>query len=1000
MKNKHILFIAIIFLSLICGNTYGQKNKSITVHSFIKSEDGKPVPQAQVTGNEGAIEVVANADGEFSISVAPGSDIIVEAAGYEPRIISLSELSEVITLTKSPFLLSGQDDIHIAYGKIKKRETVNALSAINPEGILKVDNAQSVSQLLSGRITSLSNVNNLRGMGNALVIIDGVPRDMSWLLPEEIEQITVLKDVNASVLYGTEANNGVILITTKRGKAFKRKMNFSLDRGISKPVILPKYLGSADYMRLYNEALVNDGLSPSYTDELISNYENGNPYRYPNVDYYSNEFLKNNRPFTRFVSEFSGGNRVTQYYANLGWVNSGSLLKLGEGADAGSNRLSVRSNVNVQINDFIKTYIDGVIIFDINKQPNGNFWDMSSTLHPYYFSPLIPVSMVQDFPQLETAKIVLGEYILGGTEQYQDNVYGNMFLSGYNQTLTRTVSFNNGVEVNLGSITEGLVFKTQISVDMYNDFQQSVNNVYAIYRPTWAAGDEDTITALTKIGKDETSGVQRLNTADFQRRTGFHAILDYNRTFMDKHSLSGTLLGYYSRLKSNAADLGLFGNMPDQKPSHLGLRIKYDFAKKYFADFSSAYVHSVKLPAGNRESLSPSLGLGWVLSEEDFLADASVIDYLKLRISAGILNTDVNHSGQRLYESNIYNSTFFNWADGLRQSQSRIVSGQLNPDLTFEKVKTVNFGLEGYFFKQSLNIDVNVFFTENSGIVTQRTTYPAFFASYLPYENYNSNTYSGAELGINWAKTFGDFSINLGGNILYAESKIKVRDEIWQESYQYREGYPVSARFGLEALGFFSSPEDISSSPFQEFGEVRPGDIKYKDQNDDGRINDIDMVYLGDTQEKISYGTYITLKYKSISLFAMGNGISGGENMYSGNYYWIDGNDKYTEEVLNRWTPATASTATYPRLTSLSSANNYRTSTFWLYNRAFFRVNRVQVTYEFPKNVCSKLGSKGLNLYLRGSNLLLLAEDGNKRDIRIGQDPAYKSYAVGLKLLF
>jgi hypothetical protein len=255
-------------------------------------------------------------------------------------------------------------------------------------------------------------------------------------------------------------------------------------------------------------------------------------------------------------------------------------------------------------------------------------------------------------------------------------------------------------------------------------------------------------------------------------------------------------------------------------------------------------------------------------------------------------------------------------------------------------------------------------------------------------------------LGISYNKTIGDFYIDLGANLLIADSKVVKRDEQWSENYQYRQGLSNDAMFGLQALGLFSDQADIDNSPSQKFGEVRPGDIKYKDQNGDGRIDEDDEVRIGNSNSRVTYGLNLTLKYKSLSLLAIGNGRYGGESYYSGNYFWIQGNDKYSEEVLNRWTPSTASSAAYPRLSSKNSANNFRNSTYWLYTDNYFTLDRVQLSLELPESLSQKISSKDMILYLRGENLVRLSEDAKKRQLRIGAEPIYRNYALGLRIMF
>ena len=387
-----------------------------------------------------------------------------------------------------------------------------------------------------------------------------------------------------------------------------------------------------------------------------------------------------------------------------------------------------------------------------------------------------------------------------------------------------------------------------------------------------------------------------------------------------------------------------------------------------------------------------------VLSEN---AGSSAVNYLKLKASGGILNTEFNSLDYKLYESTyVGTGTSFSWNDGGRSNGAIISQRAANPNLTFEKMKNINVGVEGYFFNNLLYVDANFFTTKNSGQLVQRTTFPAYLYLNVPYENFNETSYTGAELGIILSKTVGDLSIDLGANFLYASSKATVRSELHANDYQYRQGLPNDVIFGLEAIGLFADSADILASPPQWFGEVRKGDIKYKDQNGDNKIDQDDAVEIGNSVPTISYGLTLNLRYKNFNLFALGNGQNGSESYYSGSYFRPVGDSKFSEEVLNRWTPETASTATYPRLSSKTSSNNNQNSTFWLYSNNYFRIDRVQLTVDLPSSIAKQISSKGIGIYLRGDNLVRFSEDAEKRQLVIGLEPNYRSYAVGVKLMF
>ncbi|MDD4922839.1 MAG: SusC/RagA family TonB-linked outer membrane protein, partial [Bacteroidales bacterium] len=894
MNKRYIpLLIAFLFLG-ISGKAFGQiKEKqskgvtSVTVTSIVKDDSGRPVPKVLVSGKEGAIEVMTDAEGHFTIKVPEKTDLLFEAEGYETKNVPVYDAMDgAITIKKADFLMEDANMVNIAFGKVRKKEVIAAVSVIDPKKMKKTDGTEYFYDALTAKVPGLLGNNNLRGLGSALIVVDGIPRDPSNLNLSEIDQISVLKDGNASMLWGSQAQNGVIQITTKRGTAFKRKVEVSVEQGFSKPVALPKYLGSAEYFTLYNEARVNDGLTASRSESTIALYaDSSNHYRYPNVDYYSSEYLKELRPTTSVLTQFSGGNATTQYYANVGWNRKGTLYNLGKAADMSSNRFNMRANVNFKVNEYIKSSVDAVIVFDMNKNPNGNFWSDASTLHPDYYSPLLPISAVKNTPglaaQLGTAKQINNGYILGGTAQYASNPYGNMFLSGNVTNNQRNASINNSIEFDLRNITPGLKFRTYLSFDVYNRYNVQVTNQYAVYTPTWDSSDS--ISALTMVGTDATSGVQNMPVSSmyFERRIGTYAMFDYAKTIGKDHTIAATLLGYWDKFRQDAV-------LIDQKDAHLGLRVTYDYKKKYFADFSSTYTNGFRLMPGKRGGYAPSLALAWILSEEDFMKDSKQVDYLKLRGSASIQNLDLNNLGTewRPYEESFMMSgSYYNYADGTRQTQGVTIMRSANPNLTFEKMKSVNLGIEGSFFNRLLSVDANVFTQRWTGqVVRQSSTYSSFLGSYYPYENYNETGYYGGELGLTLAKSIGKFSFQLGSNLLYATSKVLKKSELWGNDYQYRQGKSVDGIYGLEALGLFQDVTEIANSPVQKYSEAKPGDIKYKDQNDDHMIDANDQVRIGNSQARFSYGLNLLLKYGNLSLMATGDGRSGYQYLQRGEY--------------------------------------------------------------------------------------------------------------------
>jgi TonB-linked SusC/RagA family outer membrane protein len=1013
MKKKYSIILAFLSLAIlfIPNNTNAQDEKSNVVKSVVNDKDGNPVANAEVfSGNS---YTKTDAAGKFSISVEPGSKLIIEAKEFDIITLTVDEakLKTKIILNSTKFLYDNDAKVNLAFRKAYEGDVVGTVSKVNTTEVGSYDNAIWADNILTGRTLGMMGSNNIRGIGiginvadltgsglssgNALYVVDGLPRDIIALRLSEIEEITVLKDVNAAVLYGSAAVNGVILITTKRGEAFKNKSSFSANYGISTPRSLPKFLNSADNMTYFNQARINDGLTAQYADATIQNYRTGNKYRYPDVDYYSNEYMKSFKNYFDLKGEFSGGNDVAKYYSNIGWNSSGSILDFGQAANARNNIFNVRGNVDLKINRAIKTSIDGTATFANDKRQRGDYWGDAATDRPFEFAPLLPFSLMDpNDPLLKGRKNdVDGQYLLGGNTNFLTNAIADSYSGGIMESIARKFSFNNRVDFDMEKIMLGLSFHTNISFDYLMSYTQTVANSYSVYEPTWDA-TTDKILSLKQYALDARPGTQVVGGTFFYRKFGFYGLFSYDRTFDKVHHLTGSLLGY----GSNSKDQGDFQGV---KQAHLGLQLTYVYNNKYLVDFSGAYANSVKLMQGNNRGFSPTLGLAWMLKNEDFLASANAIDYLKLRLSAGIINSDIPIGGFYYYDNRYGTSSSYAWNEGLRSRSGVRSSWPNSPDLGFVKRNEINFGAEGLFFKKTIGAEVNLFYDVYSGLVTRpTTTYPSFYTDFIPYQNFGSENYKGIEFGLNFNKSVGDWRFYLGVNTLYVTSKRTKVDEVYNNVYQYRQGQPVDATFGLEALGLFKDQTEIDASPIQSFGTVRPGDIKYRDQNGDGVVDTNDEIYLRRYQTPLSGGVQLKVSYKNLTLFVIGEGRSGAQNFREGNYYWVDGNKKYSEVVLDSWTPATASTATYPALSSQTNSNNYRRSSYWLYNNDYFQIRKVQLTLNMSDQISKSLHMKNLDLFVDASNVFQFAKNLKIRDLNVGGEPYYRTFSMGLKANF
>jgi len=1021
--NKLYRLYILLCLTMLCfTGIVSAQSPGTEVRATIVDEQGNPLSDVEIYGSNDS-SASTNDKGQFKINVLRDESFVIQKKGYESKLVGLSTTeANKITLLKSKFLASEDDEIDMGVTVRNRRDIVGSVSSMNTKDRLTYDNTQFVRDYITGLTVGVRGSSNIRGIGNALFVIDGVfGRDPNVLNMEEVEQITILKDANAVALYGSQGENGVIIINTKRGKINKREVNVNLRSGIRTAISYPNYLDAASFMVLRDEARINDGIDPtdgslfrnSLNNPILNTRSGLSPVEFPDVDLY--DFARDFTRTTNLISEFSGGNNKSQYYINVGWLNEQGWVDVNDDINEGRNRFNVRGNIDFKVNDWITSSIDAVAIINTTKSSRANLLNAATTFLPFDYAPLLPLNLIDysNNPDLVT--------LLDGAVSYDGNLLGTSqtgassplalaIAGGTEDRVTRATQFNNAINFDLSAITDGLSAKTYVSFDFFDTYTREIRNQFRTYSPRWennriVAFDDGGVNEFV-FGIDQRDLRLRNRSNGFVTRVGSYVSLDYKNTFGD-HSINTTALGYYN---SENRD----GVLQTDRDAHLGFQATYDFKKKLYVDFSSAYTHSLKLPEGSRGGFSPTFGLAYILSEESFIKDVDFINYLKLKASGGIIKSDRLINGYYFYDENYSQGSSFGWADGLFSNRRQNISQAANSNMTFVERIDLNLGIESYLM-DSLWLEANLFRTERDKLLTfLADQYPSYYNDFRPRDNFNANLYTGLELGLNYNKSFKDFSVAVGANLLYSQTEASKRSETNEFSYQNRQGLELTTIFGYEDLGFYQENDFISDAdgslilnsilPEPNLGTVvQPGDIRYADQNNDGIIDQNDQVALGQSANDLAYGINVNIKYKGLSLFVLARGESGGlGNKLTGfsNYYSPDGTDKYSEVVLNRWTPATANTATFPRLTSGQNRNNFRTSSFWLYDNSFFRIDRAQITYEFPNDVCDIIGVKDFSFNLQGSNLLELGENKDIRRLNIGGNPQARTYTFGLRASF
>lgn len=910
------------------------------------------------------------------------------------------------------------DSINVAFRKSDVRDVIVPVSKVNVSELMEknyntysLDNMQALTAGYNGQLWN---------QGEALVLIDGVPRDANNVLPTEIEDITFLKGASAVVLYGSRASKGVILITTKRGSIAPLKISARANYTMDVAKSFPTYLDGAEYMTLYNQALVNDGLSPKFTDEQIYNTAAGtNPYRYPNQQFYTSDYLNKTKSRYDVTAEFQGGGKFAQFYTNVSYYRQGDFINFGEGKNNYTDRLNVRGNIDLQLSDWASGWVNANATYYNQHGSNSNFWSAASTLRPNRVAPFIPVSFIDplDVNSLNLiqntrniihnpAGLPAGDYFLGATQEDQSNAFADMYSAGYNTWTSRQFQFDAGVKFDLKSILKGLSFKTNFAVDYKTSYSTSLNDQYATFGVNWTQIDGyDVIGSLTQYGQDKHTGTLNASNSAEQQTIAWNGQFDYVNSWGD-HNLHATLV-------ANGYQQTISGEYHRVSNANLGLQASYNFAHKYYVDLAANAVHSAKLPEGNRKAISPSLTLGWRLTSEDFMKDMDWLDDLRLTAGYTVLNQDLDIAEYFMYKD-IFTATgtWWGWSDANNSIQTSDSQRGGNDELSFVKRKEFNVGLNGALLKNKLTFSVNYFNTTVDGLLAQPDyIYPSYMHTYwpvstfVPYINYGKNRRQGIDFAIAYNDKAGDFEWGVQAFGQTTTSKnLRVAENVEFE-YQRSEGKATDAIWGLECLGYYNSQEEIDNAEAKSsFGTVMPGDLKYKDQNGDGIIDSKDQVVLGRWGAKFTGGLNLTLKYRNFTLFAMLTGQFGGNAIKNDTYNWVYGERKYSDVVRGAWTAEkfkNGEMISYPRLTTQSPDNNFRTSDYWMYKTDRLDLARVQITYDFSKSLFGPNSIvKGLQIYANGNSLLTIAGERDQMERNVDSSPQTRSFTLGAKVEF
>lgn len=1013
-----------------------RKQQDVHVEMIVLDEQGNPVPGASVVVGEGLIHAATDANGVFSFKAKPSAMITVSMIGYNKYVGMVSNVlrNSEITLTEAEFLKSSDDVVNIPFGTTYKRYSTDNVTTLTSEDISKYPTSDLRNALVgllpgfmsfekdgqpglsaeetTGKYGISSKVNeSVRGQ-QIIYIVDDVQVDISEipLDPEEVESITLIKDPVNKSLYGPIAANGVIYIKTKRGRENERRLYVNMEAGVSVIDRFPEYVTGVDYALLNNEARRNSGLPELYTEEDIAEYAKNDPFSilHPNSNY-RDMLFKDTRSYQRVNVSSFGGNQKVQYASYIGYTGEGDIYKIGSTADY--NRLNVRTNLDVKLNDIMKMRFDFSGNLNIRRSPNYNNAASDDLVDINEFTAVIghanKISPIA-FPVYTGIDEETGHMAYGISSQFSYNPVGGLMSNGKYTEMNRAGIGNVTLDIDLGHLVPGLKSTTYIGFNGAYLTRVGTNEQYAAYRVTPDETAEEGY-ILEKIRSESlTSQKSKLHTYYNVRYTAYEK-LDYNRTF-GEHNIGAGLTMYSSVLTRQ-------GYKEPVRQSNGIFNMSYILKDKYIFQGVVNYAGSNYYAPKNRYKFFPTFGAAWIISDEKFMKNIKWLDYLKLRAQGGRIGS-VSYRTTYKYGSDWTSSSLggFGWQGGsastwmgtnTSSANSTTYTVLGNPDLDWEYWDEYSAGAEMMMFNRRLTLDVAYYNRTKKNIIDQLTNiYPNYCGFFVqPYTNFAKTRYTGWELAATWQDKIGDFSYKISGFATFNSGRNLIVDEPdYPENekwYRTKQGQKTGGIYGLVYLGKYETDEEAANDPVKSSysTDLKAGDLKYKDMNNDGVINDNDITYIGNSNVDLYYAMNINLAYKGIELTVVGNGVAGRDEVLNNNYYRNGtGDNNYSVWVRdNRG-------GDYPRLTYYSVDHNFKTSSFWIRSTDFFKIQNVELAYNVPAKFCNSLGIGGLRIFARGANLLTLSgiKDTDPESMSSGIDcyPLYKTFTGGLKITF
>ena len=1003
-KNDRFYFMLLamcMLLGMLSPNMSAQgKNNHADITGKVVDQYGNPVSDVTVTMKNSNFKVVTGVDGIFKFQLKKGDILCLSHPGFihkEIKVNKLKKTERVFRVTLDEHFIKDKELISGPYEGKDKNHFLGSASTIYTDKLSSMMGT-TILPALEGRLSGL-NITQYRGarihqtsanstsdiVGNVpvfgegfysdntefnvgsrgiapVVVIDGIQRELYSIDPEAIESVSIQKDALSSMFLGMRSSRGALVITTKEPIKQGFQLSFTGRFGVQSALKTPNPLSAHQYAYLLNEALQNDGKEPFYTYDDFNKFRTqSNPYTHPNVNWFD-EILNNTSTTQSYNLNVTGGNKFAQYFVSVGYMGENGLFSNPTESDAHDTNLSysrymISSKVNINITDDFTAKVTLLGRVEDGNQPGAKY---SNLLNAIYTTPnnAYPI------------KNPNGTW--GGNVTFDNNLMSQAINSGYIMDTARDMVGGINLKYDFDKLVKGLSARLVGNVSIQNRSYTERSK----RAPVYSYGlDKEGKEIYTQYGSSDSQINKFYSVTSYQQMYGQFAV-DYNRRF-GVHGIKATLMGDTRHTLVNY-------DLP-QLHSNIIADVAYDYAEKYFLQAALSESYYNRYAPGKRWGTFYAFGLGWDISKENFMENADWLNQLKLRGVFGKTGNGIDNSGYYMYRQTFSHIGTAGYPLGTEMSAMGNVTMEntplANPFLTWEKAYKLNVGVDLAMFNNRLKFTADYYNDKYFDLLQNRGKSIELIGQYYPMENIGKVRRFGGDLSITYQDRVNDFSYYVSANWSCEQSKLLYMDEQEvPEEYLRQTGRPAGAIYGLVADGFFTTREEIEKSPVIDgFENIQPGDIKYKDLNNDKVINEFDRTVIGGDKPYSYFGIDLGFKWRGLDFSMFWQGAYN-RDLYLQDWTLLEGfqaNGRYYgqayENILGRWTPETAESATFPRLTA--GGNEYNrgngwNSSFWLRSGNFIRLKDISLGYNLPDSFCNNyLGGLRLKIFVNGQNL-------------------------------